>query len=292
MMGLTVSVVSLFKELFNIIIGLIISVYLLMGKKRVLSQAKKICYSALGDKRAGYVCNVCSFANQAFGGFIGGKIVDSAIMGVLCFLGTRLLNMPYSLLISIIVGVTNIIPLFGPFLGAIPSGLLLLVINPIQCLYFVIFVLILQQVDGNIIGPLILGDATGLDSLWVIVSILIFGSFYGVIGMIIAAPTFSVIYKIIAEITNWSLEKQGMSTNTTDYEKWNYPPRPESSHWKKPPQKLRIRIRKKRTSAEGSASPQDEAAPQEDETPPSDPSPESSAEPQDTQGPADPGDHS
>ncbi len=234
MLTFTTSVVSMAKAALYLVVGLIISVYLLMGKRRFLAQAKKLCYGFLGEKKGGYVCNVCTYANHAYGGFIGGKIIDSIIMGLLCFLGMQIMKMPYALLISIIVGTTNIIPFFGPFLGAIPSALLLLVINPLQCLYFLIFALILQQLDGNIIGPLILGDATGLDGFWVVMSILVFGSFFGVLGMIIAAPTFSVIYKIIAEVTNWMLTNHGLSTVTTDYENWNYPPRAESSHWKKP----------------------------------------------------------
>ncbi|MDD6024255.1 MAG: AI-2E family transporter [Oscillospiraceae bacterium] len=230
--SLTTSVVGVAKALLNLIIGVIISIYLLMGKKSFLSQAKKLCYGLLGQKRAGYVCNVCSFANQAFGGFIGGKIIDSLIIGVLSFVVLSIMKMPYTMLISVIIGVTNIIPFFGPFLGAIPSALLLLVINPMQCLYFIIFVLILQQIDGNIIGPVILGDATGVSGFWVVVSILVFGSFFGVVGMIIAVPLFAVIYKIITEVVNWMLTTRGLSTVTEAYEKWNYPPRPHPSHWR------------------------------------------------------------
>ena len=130
--SLTTSVVGVARALLNLIIGVIISIYLLMGKKKFLSQSKKLCYGLLGQKRAGYVCNVCSFANQAFGGFIGGKILDSLIIGVIAFVALTIMKMPYAMLISVIIGVTNIIPFFGPFLGAIPSALLLLVINPIQ----------------------------------------------------------------------------------------------------------------------------------------------------------------
>ncbi len=234
MASLTASVVNLAKALLNLIIGVIISIYLLMGKRKFLSQAKKFCYAILGTKRGGYLCNVCTFANQAFGGFIGGKIVDSAIIGVLCFFGLQVLDMPYAMLISIIVGVTNVIPFFGPYLGAIPSALLLLVINPMQCLTFIIFIIILQQLDGNVIGPMILGDATGLNGFWVVVSILVFGSFFGLLGMIIAVPLFAVIYKILAEITNRLLSNQGLSTVTSDYEAWNYPPRVNSEKWRRP----------------------------------------------------------
>lgn len=231
LMTLTSSIVGLVKGMLNLVIGVIISIYLLSSQDKFLAQGKKIIYAALGRKRGGYVLNVCTFANRVFGGFIGGKIIDSAIIGVLCFICLSILHMDYTLLISIIVGVTNIIPFFGPFIGAIPSALLLLVIDPMQCLYFVIFVIILQQLDGNVIGPLILGDATGLSSIWVVVSILVFGSLWGFFGMIVGVPLFAVIYKIVSECVNHMLEKRGLSTVTDDYEAWDYPPREEVSHW-------------------------------------------------------------
>lgn len=246
--SLTTSVVGLAKAMLNLIIGVIISVYLLTGKDKLLAQSKKIIYALLGRTRGGYVLNVCTFANRAVGGFIGGKIVDSAIIGVLCFIGLSVLKMPYALLISIFVGVTNIIPFFGPFIGAIPSALLLLVIDPMQCIYFVIFVVILQQLDGNVIGPLILSDATGLSSIWIVVSILIFSSLWGVAGMIVGVPLFAVIYKIVTEVVNWSLNNRGLSTNTEDYEAWNYPPRKNFDHWN--PQSRRKRKKAKATKPE------------------------------------------
>ena len=240
--NLTTSAVSIVRALVNLIIGLIISVYLLMGKDKFLAQAKKLSYALLGERRGGYFCNICTFANQAFGGFIGGKIIDSFIIGVLCFIGLSLMKMPYTLLISIIVGVTNIIPFFGPYLGAIPSALLLLVIDPLHALYFIIFIIILQQVDGNIIGPMILSDATGVSGFWVVVSILVFGSFWGVLGMVLAVPLFAVIYKLVTEAANRLLRRRGLSTVTTDYQEWNYPARPEPENWirKKAPRRHRF----------------------------------------------------
>lgn len=222
---LTSSVWGFAMGLLDVIIGFIISVYLMMGKTKFLSQGKKILYALLGRKKAGYLCNVCTFANHAFGGFIGGKIVDSAIIGVLCFIGTSILRLPYALLISITVGVTNVIPFFGPFLGAIPCTLLLLVIDPVSALIFAVFVLALQQLDGNVIGPLILGDATGLSSVWVVAAILFFGGIWGVVGMIVGVPLFAVIYQIAKDIINKLALKRGLSTNSADYEDWNYPPR-------------------------------------------------------------------
>ena len=240
----TSSLFGMAKAILNLIIGIIISVYLLGSKDHFIGQCKKLCYAALGQRKGGYVLNVCTYANRVFGSFIGGKILDSAIIGVLCFIGLRVLKLEYAVLIALIVGVTNIVPFFGPYLGAIPSAFLLLVVDPIQCLTFVIFVLILQQIDGNIIGPMILGDATGLSSFWVVVSILVFGSLWGVVGMIIGVPTFAVIYKIASEIVNKLLMDQGMSTNTDDYAGWNDPPRKDAAKWN-PPTRKQKRMAKK-----------------------------------------------
>ena len=265
--SLTTGVMNIAKSMLNLIIGVIISIYLLSGKDKFLAQAKKLCYAVLGQKKGGYVCNVCTFANRVFGGFIGGKIIDSLIIGVLCFVGLHILDMPYTMLISIIVGVTNIIPFFGPYLGAIPSALLLLVIDPMECLYFVIFVIILQQIDGNIIGPAILGDATGLDSIWVVVSLLVFGSLFGVLGMVIAVPLFAVIYKIISELVNFLLKKRELSTKTSDYTNWNYPPRKDFQKWNPTSKRQKKRAAKKhqRISAKSAPGDADEAEATEDE---------------------------
>ena len=243
----TSSVVGVFKALLNLVIGVIVSVYLLSGKEKFLAQGKKLLYACLGRKKCDAVLNVCTFANRAFGGFIGGKILDSAIIGVLCFIGLSILRMPYTLLISIFVGVTNVIPFFGPFIGAIPSALLLLVIDPIQCVTFVIFVFALQQLDGNVIGPLILGDATGLSSIWVIVAILVFGNVWGVVGMIIGVPTFAVLFKVLKELVNKKLSTKGLSTNTEDYKDWHYPPRRDYETWQTHTQK-KIRFFRKKKS--------------------------------------------
>ena len=265
--SLTTGVMNIAKSMLNLIIGVIISIYLLSGKDKFLAQAKKLCYAVLGQKKGGYVCNVCTFANRVFGGFIGGKIIDSLIIGVLCFVGLHILDMPYTMLISIIVGVTNIIPFFGPYLGAIPSALLLLVIDPMDCLYFVIFVIILQQIDGNILGPAILGDAPGLDSIWVVVSLLVFGSLFGVLGMVIAVPLFAVIYKIISELVNFLLKKRELSTKTSDYTNWNYPPRKDFQKWNPTSKRQKKRAAKKhqRISAKSAPGDADEAEATEDE---------------------------
>ena len=147
-------------------------------------------------------------SNSIFGGFIIGKIIDSAIIGVLCFIGVSLLNMPYALLVSVFVGVTNVIPYFGPFIGAIPSAILIMIVDPMKGLYFIIFILLLQQLDGNIIGPTILGDSTGLSAFWVLFSILLFGGLFGVVGMIIGVPTFAVFYYVVKLFITQKLEEK------------------------------------------------------------------------------------
>ena len=279
--NLTTGVFGMARSILNLVIGVIISIYLLLGKQKFLAQAKKLCYAVLGVQRGGSVCNVCTFANQAFGGFIGGKIIDSLIIGVLCFIGLSILRMPYTLLISIIVGVTNIIPFFGPYIGAIPSALLLLVVNPMDCVYFIIFILVLQQLDGNIIGPMILGDATGLSGFWVVVAILIFGSFYGVLGMIIGVPLFAVIYKIVTEVTNRLLTNKGLSTASEDYMDWHYPPRPTAEQWRRPTKAQRKRRKKAKSAPD--PGPREETPPAADSQPPEDaPASEDAPSPEDT----------
>ena len=161
-------------------------------------------------------------SNEIFGGFIIGKIIDSAIIGVLCYIGCLILNIPSSLLVAVIVGVTNVIPFFGPFIGAIPSILIVLIQSPIHGIYLAIFILILQQVDGNIIGPKILGDTTGLSSFWVLFAILVAGGLFGFFGMLLGVPVFAVIYYIFQEIIKYRMEKRKLSSDTDDYVKLLY----------------------------------------------------------------------
>ena len=161
-------------------------------------------------------------SNEIFGGFIIGKIIDSMIIGVLCFFGLTLLKMPYILLISVIVGVTNVIPFFGPYIGAIPSAVLILLNDPIKGLYFLIFILVLQQLDGNVIGPKILGNSTGLSAFWVVFSILIAGGLFGIPGMLLGVPTFAVIYYIISMVVNRKLRKKQLPTDTDSYDEQGY----------------------------------------------------------------------
>ena len=215
--GVSNSVLGLLNILKNWFIGLIVMVYLLNIKDVLVAQAKKIAYGCFNLKWANAIVAEMRFVHRVFGGFIIGKLLDSLIIGIICFIGTSLMKMPFALLLSVIVGVTNIIPFFGPFIGAIPSGFLVLLVSPVKCLYFLLFVLLLQQFDGNILGPKILGDYTGLSSFWVLFSILLFGGLFGFIGMIIAVPTFAVIYDLVARGINSSLRKKALSQNTDDY---------------------------------------------------------------------------
>lgn len=211
------SVVSILTEFWNLIIGIIISFYLLGSKEKFAAQAKKSIYAFSSLETANRFISNARFANKTFGGFFVGKIIDSIIIGILCFICTSVMGTPFCVLISVIVGVTNIIPFFGPFLGAIPSTLLILFIDPMQALYFLIFVLILQQVDGNIIGPKILGSSTGLSSFWVIFSITLFGGLLGIFGMIIGVPIFAIIFASIKSLVESKLSIKNLPPETAKY---------------------------------------------------------------------------
>ncbi len=213
----SLSLISVLKVLWNFIIGVVISIYVLFNKENFAGQAKKLTFALFNTKTANQLIKDVRFISDTFIGFIGGKIIDSIIIGFICFAGTSFLNMPYALLVSVIVGVTNIIPFFGPYLGAVPSAILILMVNPLKCVYFIIFILILQQVDGNLIGPKILGQSTGLSGFWVIFSITIFGGFMGVFGMIIGVPLFAVFYAFIRRFANHLLKKRGLPLETNQY---------------------------------------------------------------------------
>ena len=220
--SLSSGVMTAVTQVMNALIGLIVMVYLLNIKELLAGQGKKIIYSLFPVKIANDIVSEIRFVHKVFGGFIIGKLVDSLIIGILCFLCLSFMDMPYYLLISVIVGVTNVIPFFGPFIGAIPSAFLVLLVSPMKCLYFLIFILLLQQFDGNILGPKILGDSTGLPSFWVLFSILLFGGLFGFVGMIIAVPLFAVIYRLTAAYVSGALKKKNLSARTEDYLSLDY----------------------------------------------------------------------
>lgn len=215
--NVSTGVYRVFSFLKNFLIGIIVAVYVLNCKTTFASQAKKIIYSIFNKKLGSAIIHEIRFVHQVFGGFIIGKLIDSLIIGILCYICLTLMKMPYTMLISVIIGITNIIPFFGPFIGAVPSFILLLLVSPMQSLYFIIFIFVLQQFDGNILGPKILGDSTVLSSFWVLFSILFFGGLMGFFGMIIGVPFFAVAYHLISQAVNKALQKKELSTNTDDY---------------------------------------------------------------------------
>ena len=215
--GAALGVMSFVTFLKNIIIGVIVSVYLLASRKKFGQQCKMILYSLIKPRWADIILEEILYADKMFGGFINGKILDSAIIGVLCYIACLIFKFPSALLVSVIIGVTNVIPFFGPFIGAIPATLLILIQNPIKALWFVLFVLVLQQVDGNIIGPKILGNSTGLSSFWVLFAILLFGGLWGFVGMIIGVPLFAVIYDVLKKFVLHGLRRNEEMELVTTY---------------------------------------------------------------------------
>ncbi|MBQ0037691.1 MAG: AI-2E family transporter [Clostridiales bacterium] len=201
----------------NLIVGIIISIYLLAMKEKSLARCSKLLYGLLKETQARWVIRGARRTNAIFSGFVRGKLLDSVIIGVLCFIGCTVLNLPYTPLISVVVGVTNIIPFFGPFLGAIPSAFLILLVSPIKCLYFIIFVLLLQQLDGNVIGPKILGDSTGISSFWVVVAILVGGGFGGVLGMFLGVPIFACLQALVKFLIDRRLMGRNMPLQAYEY---------------------------------------------------------------------------
>ena len=201
----------------NFLIGIIVSVYLLAAKEKSTARCCKLLYGVLPEEQAKFAMRGFRRMDHIFSGFVRGKLLDSLIIGILCFIGCSILKLPYTPLVSVVVGVTNVIPFFGPFLGAIPCALLILLVSPLKCLYFVIFIFLLQQLDGTVIGPKILGDSTGISSLWVIVAILVGGGFGGVLGMFLGVPIFACLQVLVRWLLNTRLEKRHMPLQAWEY---------------------------------------------------------------------------
>jgi len=193
----------------DIVIGLVVSVYALAARKNVVRRVKMITYSILPARWADLLADEVNFADRMFSGFMSGKLLDSAIIGVLCYIFCAITSMPNSLLVSAVIGITNIIPVFGPYFGAVPMALLILIESPAKCLIFVIFIIVLQQIDGNIIGPKVLGNSTGLSGFSVLFAIVLFGGLMGFIGLIVGVPLYAVIYDISRKLVNLGLKKHG-----------------------------------------------------------------------------------
>lgn len=215
--GAAIGVLNVVTVAKNLIIGIIVAVYMLASRKRFVQQGKLVLHSIVRPRWAQLITEEVKYADRMFGGFINGKIMDSAIIGVLCYIGCLIFKFPSALLVSVIIGVTNVIPFFGPFIGAIPATLLILIQSPIKALWFVLFVLILQQLDGNIIGPKILGNTTGLSSFWVLFAILLFGGLWGFVGMIVGVPLFAVIYDVIKKLVIHGLQRNQELTLLNSY---------------------------------------------------------------------------
>lgn len=215
--AVTGGVVGIFVFLKNLLVGIIVSIYLLAAKEHFGATACKLCYALLKEEQAALVIRGAKATDRIFSGFVRGKLLDSLIIGLLCFFFSNIFGFPYAPLISLVVGVTNVIPYFGPFLGAIPSAFLILLDSPVQCFYFCIFILALQQFDGNILGPAILGESTGLSSFWVIVAILIGGGLFGVMGMFIGVPLFACIYTAVRTYSAYRLRQKNLPEDTASY---------------------------------------------------------------------------
>ena len=213
----SIGVMSTVSVLSNILIGIIVAVYLLSGKEKFVRQMTRCTYAVCGARWGNVIMEYSRYAHKMFSGFIGGKLIDSFIIFLICCVALPLMNMPYAMLISVIIGVTNVIPFFGPFIGAIPSFVIVLIDDPIKSIYFLIYVLVLQQFDGNILGPKILGDSTGLSSFWVLFSILLFGGLFGFIGMLLGVPVFAILYRLITDLVSRSLSQKHLPVQSSEY---------------------------------------------------------------------------
>ena len=220
--GVGSSVSKILRFVYDLLIGLIVACYLLASRKRFARQSVLVVRSLLKPDWAELFLSEVAFVDRMFGGFIDGKILDSGIIGLLCYVGCTIFRFPNALLVSAIVGITNVIPFFGPFIGGIPATLLIMIEDPIKGLWFAVFVLALQQLDGNVIGPAILGDRTGLSSFWVLFAIILCGGLWGIVGMVICVPMFAVIYDTVKKLVCRGLYKKGQMELWENY-KTDYP---------------------------------------------------------------------
>ena len=217
LVSVTTQVYSALKGMLDVLLGLVVAVYMLLSKDKFLAQAKKLLVALFSDARCDRLLEIFRRTNKIFGGFVMGKIIDSLIIGIICYVVMTLLSLPYPMLIATIVGITNIIPFFGPLIGAIPSAFLILLIDPLQCFIFVVFIILLQQFDGNILGPHILGDSVGLSSFWILISITVFSGIFGFAGMVLGVPVFAVLYMLLSDFVTRRLRKKGKPQQTAYY---------------------------------------------------------------------------
>ncbi len=217
--NLLTSVFDFANSVKNFVFGIIIAIYFLLSKENLKAQAKKFTVACFREETYLWLFKFISDTNSAFLKFIYGKVIDSIIIGILCCIGMLILNMPYVMIISLIVGITNIIPIFGPFIGAVPGAILVLIAEPKKVIWFLLFIVLLQQLDGNVIGPKILGSKIGLSPFWMLFSIIIFGSMFGIVGMIIGVPLFAVAYDLLNQQINEKLRVKNLPTDDAFYEK-------------------------------------------------------------------------
>lgn len=215
--SVSAGVYMVLRAILNVLIGFVVACYVLFNMEEFGAKAKKVLYSIFSIHTSEKILRAIRFTDSAFMGFIRGKVIDSLIIGILCYIGCSLLRMPYVVLVSVIVGVTNIIPVFGPFIGAVPTALIILLVSPMKCLIFIIFIIVLQQIDGNIIGPKILGSSTGISGFWIMFAILLGGGLFGVVGMLLGVPVFVVVYEGIRRLVHAGLRKHGLQTETAQY---------------------------------------------------------------------------
>ena len=215
--SLTTGIYAVLRGILDVLIGFVVACYVLSNMELFLAKAKMVLYSIFPLRSSKRILKAIRFTDTAFMSFISGKVIDSAIIGVICYICCAIMRMPYVVLVSVVVGVTNIIPVFGPFIGAVPTALIILLDSPMKCLIYVIFILVLQQIDGNIIGPKILGETVGVDSLMIVVAITISGGLWGLVGMFIGVPLFAVLRQAVKELVESRLQKKHLPTETTAY---------------------------------------------------------------------------
>ena len=220
--SLTTGIYAVLRGILDVLIGFVVACYVLSNMELFLAKSKMVLYSIFPLRSSKRILKAIRFTDTAFMSFISGKVIDSAIIGVICYICCTIMRMPYVVLVSVVVGVTNIIPVFGPFIGAVPTALIILLDSPMKCLIYVIFILVLQQIDGNIIGPKILGSSTGINGFWIMFAILLGGGLFGFIGMLLGVPVFVVIYAGLEKLVNNGLKKRGLQTETAEYMDLDY----------------------------------------------------------------------
>ncbi len=220
--SITTNVVNVVRGLYNILIGVIVSVYVLYSREAFAARCKKLIYCIFSLEASEKLLSGVQFTNQVFMGFLSGKLLDSLIIGIICYIGCLILRMPYPLLLAFIIGIFNIIPFFGPIIGAIPTALVVLTESPWKMLIFLVFVVVLQQFDGNILGPKILGNRVGINGFWVMFSIILGAGVFGFAGMLLGVPVFVVLYTLFSHLINRKLARSGLPTETEEYKNVAY----------------------------------------------------------------------